>query len=94
MTPFQPENMRENTWPRLVFPQGIFSCWNDVIRVSITAQRHESNVLYLLIDDNDYHYPTIYVCMLSSFGGYSSITMRSVCSVWSKNICSKGFFLV
>ena len=32
---------------RLMFPLGIFSSWNDVIHVSITAQRHVSNVLFV-----------------------------------------------
>ena len=46
MTPFQPEKMLENTQLRLVFPLGNFSARNDVVHVSITAQKHVSNVLF------------------------------------------------
>ena len=43
----------ENPRLRLVFSLGIFTGWNDVIHVSITAQRHSSNFLFVKRDMND-----------------------------------------
>ena len=39
--------MRENTRLRLVFPLGIFSSWNDIIYVSITALTRIGNVQFV-----------------------------------------------
>ena len=48
----------ENTRFRLVFLLGIFSCWNDVIHLSITAEIHVSNgprfVKYNAVDLNNW----------------------------------------